>query len=451
MGIRYQSVIEAPIEEVWDWHTRRGAIHRLTPPWQPLKVLAEADSLKDGRAELVLPGGLKMVAQHDPEAYEPPREFVDELLPPSILPLPSSLEQRIRPWRHRHLFEPLGKNKMRMTDDVRTPAPARALRTTFAYRHRQLAADIAALQRSRQWSASTLTVAVTGASGLIGNALCALLTTSGHRVVRLVRGPAEGPAERHWDVEAPDPQLLAGVDGLVHLAGASIAGRFDGQHMEAIRSSRIEPTRKLAQLAAAEGLGVFVCASAIGYYGASRPGEELTENSERGNGFLADVVADWEQATEPASEAGVRTVLVRTGIVQSPRGGLLRMLLPVFKAGLGGRLGSGDQTMSWIGIDDLTDIYLRVLLDGQMSGPVNAVAPQSVDNRTYARTLAKILHRPAILPTPEIGPRLILGREGADELALADQRVIPAVLIQRDHHFRADDLEGALRHMLGRA
>jgi uncharacterized protein (TIGR01777 family) len=244
--------------------------------------------------------------------------------------------------------------------------------------------------------------------------------------------------------------LLDGVDAVVHLAGRSIAGRFDPAHKREVRDSRLGPTRRLAEVAARAGAPVFVSASAIGFYGADRGDEELTEASERGDGFLADLVAGWEAACDPARQAGARVVSVRTGIVQSPSGGTLRLLRPLFLAGLGGRLGDGHQWMSWIGIDDMVDAYLRALVDPSLSGPLNAVAPEPVRNSDYTRILASVLRRPAGLPVPPIGPSLLLGAEGAKELARASQRVVPAKLQASGHVFRYPVLEAALRHVLGR-
>lgn len=217
-----------------------------------------------------------------------------------------------------------------------------------------------------------------------------------------------------------------------------------------MRDSRIGPTRQLAELVARTKTGILISASAIGYYGYDRGDEELTEASDRGDGFLADVVADWEDATAPAAQSGVRVVQVRTGIVQSPRGGTLKLMRPLFAAGVGGRLGNGRQWLSWIGIDDLIDIYHRALWDTTMSGAVNAVAPQPVRNTEYTRTLAHVLRRPAVLPVPPVGPRLLLGEQGARELACASQRVAPQRLVEAGHRFRQPDLDTALRHLLGR-
>jgi len=445
MAHTFSCTVDAPLDEVFAWHARPGAIVRLMPPWLPVRVAAETASLRDGRAELALPGGLGWVARHDPAAYDPPRRFADEL---ASLPLRAAL-----PWRHVHEFAALTPSATQITDRVVTPLPAGFLRPVMGYRHHQLAGDLAAHQWARQLRSEPLTVAITGSSGLVGSALAALLTSGGHRVIRLVRRAPADDSERRWDPDDPDPGLLRGTGALVHLAGASIAGRFTADHKRSIRASRITPTRRLAELAAATpgGPAVMVTASAIGYYGPRSGGELLTEDSPRGDGFLADVVAGWEAASAPAQDAGLRVVLVRTGIVQSPRGGTLRLLWPLAEVGAGGRLGGGHQWVSWIGIDDLTDIYYRALTDDTLAGPVNATAPHPVRNADYARTLARVLRRPLQLPVPGLGPRLLLGAEGASELAGADQRVSPRRLLRGGHRFRHPELEPALRHLLGRA
>jgi uncharacterized protein len=450
MGLVYSSVVDAPIYEVFDWHTRPGAFTRLAPPWQPVRVVAETDSLERGRAELGLPGGLRWVADHQPDSYDPPRRFVDSIGTEGLASLPVRLAVR---WRHTHDFEELSGERTRVTDRVATPVPARALRAMFRYRHRQLADDIGVHRHAAAHGLAPATVAVTGSSGLVGSQLTAFLSTGGHRVIRLVRHAAAKSDERQWNPDDPDPGLLAGVDAVIHLAGASIAGRFTEEHRTAIRDSRIGPTRRLAELISksADGPKVLISASAVGYYGYDRGDQTLTEDSERGDGFLADVVAEWENATAPAEQAGVRVVRVRTGIVQSPGGGTLRLLRPLFAAGLGGRVGNGQQWLSWIGIDDLVDVYHRGLWDADLSGPVNAVAAEPVRNVDYTRTLAHVLRRPALLPVPPLGPRLLLGEQGARELACASQRVLPARLQQANHRFRRPDLEQTLRHLLGHA
>jgi uncharacterized protein (TIGR01777 family) len=449
MGLVYSSVIDAPRDEVFSWHDRPGAFERLSPPWAPLRLVSEAGSLRDGRAELGLPGGLRWVAQHRADAYDPPRRFVDEISSNGPASLPARLAVR---WRHTHDFEDLGDGTTRVTDRVETPVPAAVLRSMFVYRHRQLTDDLAAHRTATQHGLAPSTIAVTGASGLVGSALTAFLTTGGHRIIRLVRHPETASDQRQWNPDDPHPELLAGVDAVIHLAGASIAGRFTEAHRRAVRDSRIEPTRRLAELTAhtTDGPKVFVSASAVGFYGSDRGDQILTEDSEPGDGFLADVVTDWEAALASAERAGIRVVKVRTGIVQSPAGGVLRLLRPLFAAGLGGRVGNGRQWFPWIGIDDLIDIYHRGVWDTGLSGPVNAAAPEPTRNADYTRVLAHVLHRPAILPVPALGPRILLGDQGARELACASQRMTPTRLHDSGHRFRHPDLESALRHLLGR-
>jgi uncharacterized protein len=444
MTYSHSAVVEAPREEVFEWHGRPGALRRLSPPWWPVKVVAEAGSLRDGRAVLGLPAGLRWVAAHQPEAYDPPRHFADRL---TSEPLAGLLG-----WTHDHQFRAEDEKSTLVSDTVTWRLPGSLLREMFAYRTRQLRCDLAAHAWAAGRADGALTVAVTGSSGLIGSALSAFLTTGGHRVIRLVRGPPSGPDQRQWAPDRPDPALLDGVDAVVHLAGASIAGRFSGAHKEKIRTSRITPTARLAELAARTSRQprCFVAASAIGYYGTDRGDEELTEKSERGDGFLADVVSEWETATGPARDGGVRVVNVRTGVVQSPSGGTLRILYPLFAAGLGGRIGDGRPWLSWIGLDDLLDVYLQALVDTSLAGPLNAVAPDPVRNDEYTSTLAGVLRRPAVVPVPQFGPRISLGEEGDRELARASQRVVPQRLADAGHRFRYPDLESALRHCLGR-
>jgi uncharacterized protein len=442
MGLTSSTVIEASRDEVFSWFQRPGAIVRLTPPWMPVHIKREATDLADGTAVLGFPLGLDWVARHSGAVV--PEQFVDEL---DSAPLRWLIH-----WRHTHDFEEVPPNRTRVIDKIDSNVPAVMLRSMLAYRHRQLADDLAARDRALEGGMRPLTVAMTGSHGLIGTALAALLTTNGHRVIRLVRGQAGGPDERHWDVATPDPELLRGVDAVVHLAGASIVGRFTPDHRKAVRDSRIGPTRELARLAAetADGPKVFVSASAIGFYGPDRGDEPLGEVSDRGDGFLASLVEDWEQATEPAAIGGLRVVNVRTGLVQTPAGGILQLQYPLFAAGLGGPLGGGRQWQSWIGIDDLADIYHRCLYDAELAGPLNAVAPTPVRNDEYSKTLARVLHRPALLRVPALGPRLILGKQATEEFALASQRVLPRRLTELGHTFRHPDLEPALRHLLGR-
>lgn len=447
MSIEFDSVVPHRIDDVFAWHTRPGAMRRLVPPWQPMTVVAETESLADGKAVLGLPGGLRWVAQHQADEYDPPHRFVDVLSSDGPITWPV---RAVGTWRHTHDFAAEGSGT-RVSDHVETVVPAAALRPMFVYRHTQLTEDLAAHRDAAAAGLTPLTVAVTGSSGLVGTALSAFLSSGGHRVIRLVRGAATNADERQWNPDRPSADLLSGIDAVIHLAGASIAGRFTDAHRRAIRDSRIGPTRALAELAAAteNGPRILVSASAVGFYGYERGDSLLTEDASRGDGFLADVVADWEAATAPAADAGIRVVNVRTGVVQSANGGTLRLMRPLFAAGLGGRLGSGKQWLAWIGLDDLLDIYHRALYDTELSGPVNAVAPDPVRNNEYTAALGRVLHRPTLLPVPSFGPKLLLGAQGARELAEADQRVVPAKLEARGHRFRRPTVDAALAHELG--
>lgn len=432
-------VPEAPAA-VFEWHRRPGALARMLPPWQPVRAVQEAADLRDGVALLRFPGGRTWVAEHVADEYVDGYRFADRLASrPFVLPVA---------WHHQHEFG-WGPAGCTVVDRVTTPLPESLLIGMFRYRHRQLADDLS----THRWAAQTrkLTVAITGSSGLIGSSIAPFLTTGGHRVVRLVRRAPTRDDERRWDPQAPDPEVFAGVDAVIHLAGASIAGRFSAEHKQEIRASRIEPTRLLSQAAATAGVRVFASASAIGVYGADRGDELLDENARAGSGFLAEVVRDWESAALSGAGSDMRVVLVRTGIVQSPRGGALRLQRPLFATGLGGPMGSGQQWSSWIGIDDLVDVYHRAIIDPRMQGAVNAVAPNPERQRDYAAALGRTLNRPALLPTPAIGPRMLLGSEGMREVALASQRVAPAALEKLGHRFRFPELEPALRHLLGTA
>lgn len=435
----FSQQLSHPAADVFAWHARPGALARLLPPWQPVRIGAEAANLRDGVTELEFPAGRTWVAQHLAQGYVEGQRFADRLTSrPFVAPIG---------WLHEHEISATGEATSVVRDRVHTRVPGRLVRPMFGYRHRQLADDLAI--HARFADAPRLTVAVTGASGMVGTALCALLTTGGHRVIRLTRGTPTGADQRQWSPQAPAADLLAGVDAVVHLAGHSIAGRFTEEHKRSIADSRIEPTRLLAQVAREAGVTTFVSASAIGFYGADRGSDELGEQAAPGSDFLAGVVQDWEEAAEAAAP-DARVVQVRTGIVQSANGGALKLQRPLFAAGLGGPMGSGEQWQSWIALDDLLDIYLTALLDDRLVGPVNAVAPQPVQQREYARTLGHVLHRPTVLPTPAFGPKVLLGSQGAEEVAMASQRVRPGVLTDLGHVFRFPDLAGALRHQLGK-
>jgi uncharacterized protein (TIGR01777 family) len=280
-------------------------------------------------------------------------------------------------------------------------------------------------------------ILVSGSHGLVGKALINSLTPDGHEIVRLVRNrPLEAAS-------------LEGIDAVVHLAGESIASsRWSDEKKRAIRESRTKGTallsRTLAQLSRPPA--VFVSASAIGYYG-SRGDELLTENSAPGNDFLANVCIEWENATKPAIEKGIRTVHARFGIILDAKEGALAKMLTPFRMGVGGRIGNGKQWMSWIAIDDVVSGLRFVISDQTTSGPVNFVAPNPVTNAEFTKTLGRVLSKPTLFPMPEFGVRLAFGEMG-DALLLSSQRVKPAVLEGREFKFAFPSLEAALRHIL---
>jgi uncharacterized protein (TIGR01777 family) len=296
-----------------------------------------------------------------------------------------------------------------------------------------------------------MNVLVTGASGLIGSALTAELERGGDAVRRLTRGLPGGPAQFRWDPAAGDvePAALEQLDAAVHLAGESVAGRWTDAKKERILRSRVDGTRTLASaLASAEHPPrVLVCASAIGYYG-DRGDELLTEASPPGDDFLAEVVKQWEAASEPAEQAGIRVVRLRFGIVLSRAGGALGTMLLPFRLGVGGKIGSGRQWMSWVSIDDVVGAIRYALMTETLAGACNTVAPDPVTNAEFTKALGRALHRPAVLPVPGFAARAALGEFSGE--VLKSTRVVPARLTESGYSFRHTQVDAALRDVLGR-
>ncbi len=293
-----------------------------------------------------------------------------------------------------------------------------------------------------------LRVAVTGSSGLIGSTLVTRLESQGHQVLRLVRRPPRNAGEAEWNPEGgrADAAALETVDAVVNLAGENVGERWTAERKRRIRASRVDATKVLAEtLAGLERPRVLVNASAVGIYG-DRGDERLDEMSSHGDDFLARVVRDWEAAAEPAREAGMRVVLLRLGVVLSARGGALAKMLPPFRLGAGGTMGSGSQWMSWISLGDVVDLITRSLTDEALAGPVNAVAG-SVTNAEFTRTLGRVLGRPTLMAVPTFALNLAFG-EMARWTVLVSQRVEQRRLMQMGYSFRHPELEGALRAAL---
>lgn len=453
----FSQTLTHPLSDLWNYHASPGAVTRLTPGFSRISILQEADNLKSGKTRMKFPGGIVWEGQHDPEYFVPlgtagSAQFSDYCTTRGL--------GKAMGWRHIHKFEEGAEpNQSVLRDEITTNAPhifsAKALSGVWGFRQEQLKQDLNHLAHARLWAGSTtqsMTVAVTGASGLVGTQLCALLRVAGHKVIRITRSATEDD-QRQWDPQDPPENLLDGVDAVVHLAGHPIAGRFTDEHIEKVRDSRVGPTKKLAELAArTESVHTFVCASAVGFYGHDRP-EAVDEQAEYGReGVIGGVVKQWEDATQPARDAGLRVTNVRTGLVLAGGSPMLDMLTASVKVG-GGPLGDGSQHFAWISLQDLVSIYHRALIDPLMQGPVNAVAPNIVTNAEFTEVLADVGGSPLSklkIPVPELGPKALLGERGAEELALADQNVVPGALNRLEHPFRYPHVRDALLHELGK-
>jgi uncharacterized protein (TIGR01777 family) len=294
-------------------------------------------------------------------------------------------------------------------------------------------------------------ILISGSHGLVGTALIKSLASEGHEILRLVRYAPSSVQEIEWSPDRYSIALarLEGFDAVVHLAGESIAeGHWTDEKKKRIRESRVKGTRLLGDALAnlSRPPKTFLCASAIGYYG-DRGDEILTEASAPGNDFLSAVCVEWEKATALASEKGIRVVNCRFGIILAENGGALKKMLPPFRMGVGGKIGSGKQWMSWIALDDVVRGIKFALANDSVKGPVNFVAPAPVTNARFTKTLGRVLSRPTLFPIPAFGVRLLFG-EMADALLLSSQRVEPALLQTSNFLFQYSQLEAALRHVL---
>ena len=294
-------------------------------------------------------------------------------------------------------------------------------------------------------------ILITGSTGLIGTELCSFLSANGHRVLRMVRRTSAGTDEIAWDPSTGslDSRALEGIDAAIHLAGENIAGgKWTAERKRRIRESRVNGTRLLAQAlgSLANPPRTLISVSAVGYYG-NRGDEPLMEETGPGTGFLSGLCCEWENATEPASRKGIRVVIPRLGTVLSPKGGALALMLPVFRLGIGGKIGNGTQYMSWIAMEDLVGIFHHVIHCESLRGPINAVSPNPVTNLEFSRTLGRVLSRPVLFALPSFAARAIFG-EMANEVLLASARVSPLRLRESGYQYKFPELEAALRHTL---
>lgn len=448
--VHLRSEMPVSADALFAWHERPGAFERLTPGFMPAAVLHRSGGITNGsRVVLGIPvGPVTTRWEMEHVGYVPGREFRDV--------------QRAGPfahWEHIHRMEPLTAASSVLDDRIAYALPMGALGDAVAgwftrdklerlmkWRHAQTRLDLE--RHARYASAGPLRVAITGASGFLGASLAAFLTTGGHSVVRIGRGSGSdvswNPARGELDLSA-----LEGVDAVIHLAGASVAERWTPAQKRAIRESRVQGTRLIAESIAKLTVKprVLLSGSAIGIYG-SRGDETLDEASLVGNDFLAEVGMEWEGATTAAERAGVRVVHLRTGIVLNPAGGALgKMLLP-FQAGVGGKLGSGTQWMSWISREDWIGAVHHALCTDSLRGVVNLVAPEPVTGATFAATLARVLGRPNLFPVPAFALRALFGAM-AEGTILASQRVLPTALSTSGFAFAHPSLASALRFELG--
>ncbi len=452
---RHRSHLPFSPEEIFAWHMRPGAFERLLPPWVRVRVLEREGGVHDGGKALLAikqgPTEVKWEIRH--AAFEEDRLFRDE-----------QVSGPFEKWVHSHRFIPADEGGCFLEDEIEWAAPLgsagrlfaegfieREMDRLFSFRHARLRNDLTLHSR---YGGPRLTVALTGGSGLIGSSLTDFLTSGGHAVLPLHRGRGESGGRRPtWDPLGGilDPAVFEGVDAVVHLAGESLAAfRWTAEKKEKILQSRREGTALIARTLAgmAHPPPLFVSASAVGYYG-DRGNDVMTEESGPGTGFLAMVCREWEGATGLARKAGIRVVNLRTGFVISPLGPGLGKMLPPFKAGLGGRIGSGRQYMSWIDLDDEVGLIHHALTRPGVSGPLNATAPNPVPNATFTDTLGRILGRPTLVPLPSFAVKGMLGEVGT-ELLLKGARVTPKKAEDTGYEFLFPNLEDSLRFQLGR-
>ncbi len=454
-----KTLIDVPVETLFAWHEQPGAIERLTPPWAPMEVLSrQGDGVKKGvkvsfRLKIL---NIPRVWNAEHVAYEKNAMFRDV-----------QTKGPFTQWIHTHRFIPNDDRSSFMEDHVEFKLPMgilsrpfygyarREFNRMFTYRHQVLKYDLEHhINRHRK-----LNILISGASGTIGSILVPFLRTCGHRVIQLVRHPSDPPAgnpgldQVFWDPyqEEIDAKTLPRIDAVINLNGVDISrGRWTERQKKRIIDSRVIPTRFLVKLMSqmADRPEVFISSSAIGFYG-DRSDEELSEDQGQGDCFISDVCRDWEAASLPAEDLGIRTVRLRIGIVLTPAGGALERMAPAFRLGCGVRLSHGKQYMSWISMEDTLSGILHILNHKKIDGPVNLTAPHPVTNREFSNQLARIFSKKAFFVMPEWVSSLLWGQMGRETL-LASARVPPSKLQASGFRFRHESLESALKTTLGR-
>lgn len=443
----WQSCFPYTVSELFAWHTRPGAFARLSPPWRSVKAISAPKSLRPGtevqlKISALGPLGFSWLLRHG--EYREGELFTDE-----------QVRGPFRAWRHRHIFAPLGATQSSLNDEIAYSLPlpaqplvfivARDLNRLFRFRHSLLARDLELHARWRALPRKRILIA--GSSGFVGKALSAFLSTAGHEVHTLVRRTPVAESEHQWDpAQDSVPQhAIEASDVIIHLGGENIAsGRWTAAKKRRLTESRVNSTQALARAIASSSMkpAVFIVASGAGFYGDT--GRSLADESgSRGDTFLASLADAWERAALPVAEHGVRVVNLRIGTVLNAAGGALKLMLPAFRAGVGGVLGSGQQRMSWIALQDLLGLVEHAIYTESLSGPVNAVAPQIVTNREFTKALGKHLKRPTILPVPAAVLRLLFG-ELADAALLSSSAAAPRKALESGYSFLFPDIASAL-------
>ncbi len=446
------STFPVDVQTCFNWHERSGALERCIPPWELVTVVKRTGSIKPGgKVELTIrPNGipLKWVSHHT--EYEKNVYFRD-----------LQFKGPFKSFIHTHKFyQEKQDGYSTLVDDISYDLPCgkigslfkgqihKQLEQSFRYRHHMLLND---LTQHGSVSGKSLTILMSGASGLVGKNLVPFFTTGGHKVIRLVRRKATGANELYWNPDRGELDLadLDHVDAVINLSGENIGeGRWTARKKEKIISSRIKTTRLLVEKMRemAHPPKVFLSSSAIGYYG-ERGINEMTENSARGDDFISEVCDTWEKEALKASHF-MRVVCLRIGVVLTPKGGALGKLLTPAKFGLGGPLGHGEQIMSWISMSDLIYSFHHCLFHDELEGAINLTAPHPVSNRNLAKTLGKKLKRPAILPVPAPIIKLAFGQMGR-EIPLASTLALPEKLLETGFTFTHPTLNTALNYLIG--
>lgn len=433
--IEFSALMPCDSDFLYRWHTMPRAINRLTPPWENIAIIEQPKTLaKDQKVHIKLEGlidwKLKILD------LEEGKSFSD-----------TQISGPFSSWTHEHSMQAINSTSSLLVERINFKLPIlnfslgeifieSKLRPLFNYRFKTMLNDLRMHYMNKD--TKPMKILISGSSGLVGSALVDFLSSGGHKVSRLLRNET-------------NQEKLEGYDVIIHLAGENIANkRWTEDQKEKISKSRIDGTNAIAGalLKLNTPPSTFLCASAIGFYGDR--GEELcNEDSEAGDGFLAETCSQWEKACERLKGKGIRVINTRFGIILDPRSGALGKMLPVFKLGAGGRLGNGKQWMSWIALDDVLGVILHCIINGSISGPVNVVSPNPVTNNEFTKVLGKVLKRLTIAPAPSIALKLALG-EMADALLLSSTKVEAKVLKNTGYEFAYPDLEAALRHMLGK-